>query len=741
MDMKLQFIKPLSFNLGFVAILLPWILIIGFASTLITLCIFLTVIIGIFFFGNFLLEAMSTNFTKSDRCLLSLPTGYLTVCGLIAIAVKSGVSSTAVFWALTIIAVFVTILGFLCRNLNETPKLEGLWSLVPLSVIIALLYYLPGAIRDAVYQPDGSFNWMFVDTQYFYAIASSVKSSIGVPRLPGTSFVYLNYHFGPYSIAGALSAALGIPLGDALVRVVRPIALISLILSTCAAGRFIGRGVGREASGGTFAVVGVFFYGAFTSLLANPLFEHLTSGNLLSELPNLIPSSGGLFAHLILGHSLVHGLNALLVLLLIMLAKLQTPEVSFFNPDPSMFGPAIIFPSSILLGFAFSGLYVVMFFWFGVRYKRTLLTLAIAIGAAFYSAWVMGYLTTLSTGHMVGFAPEQTMQTKLFSALAWFFIGLGVRVYAFTKLKNPFRDPVSAAVLILFSGLVATSMFIPDYDARYGFLYAQGILGVFTFAWLSVPVYAAFEGNWPEVFSEVNKFIRVVCIASMVFLSCAVVVYAFSDKHGSHFGEYSISIMRTAKYSLKILLLSAASLFLFHRSRKFKVLITACMISVYMLGFTAWVTDWMDYGLGRLKRDVTISKGEVHGLEVLRKISGKDDIIATNQHSLPDLKTNRPNRSYAYGALSERPVLIEGWEYSSVKNTPMFNKIFGENELIFTSDDGGLVKAIIDKYNIKYIVAKPGTTMNLATNPPVWLSEIPNTGSLKIYAVTDSGKS
>ena len=201
------------------------------------------------------------------------------------------------------------------------------------------------------------------------------------------------------------SAALNIPVGDALVRVVRPIALVSLFLSTYAAGRFLGRRVGHEATGEMLPVAGLFFYGSIVSFLDNPIFSRLTDGNILSN-TLVIPSHGGIFAHLVLGHSQVHGMNALLLLVLVLFAKLQSPDKRNLNPDISALGPAIIFPSSILLGFASLGLYTVLLLWFGRRNRRTLLTVGIAVSAAILSAKTMGYIGALSSGNLVGFAPS-----------------------------------------------------------------------------------------------------------------------------------------------------------------------------------------------------------------------------------------------------------------------------------------------------------------------------------------------
>ena len=736
MKMRLKIPKSNNSNAGLFAILLPWICIIAFESSGIALCTFLFLAIGMLVFGKFLLETINANFTEEDKWLLSLPTGYLSFCGLTALAVRLGVSSFTVFWAIGIPMVIVSIWYFIRHNLISVPKIQGLWALVPLSLIIALLYYLPGAIRDAVYLPDGSYNWMYVDTQFFHAVASSVKSSIGVPRMPGTSTIDLTYHFGPYGIAGILSEALDISVGDALVRVVRPIALLSLLLSAYAAGRFLGRGIGREATGGILAVAGLFFYGSIVSFLDNPVFTGLTNGNILSETPLLIPSYGGIFAHLVLGHSQVHGMNALLVLVLVLFAKLQSPDKRNFNPDISALGPAIIFPSSILLGFASLGLYAVLFLWFGRQYKRTLLTVGIAVCAAILSAKTMGYIGALSSGNLISVAPSETMLSKLLSAFVWFYLGLGVRVYAFTKIRNPFQDHVSATLIILFTGLVATSMFIPDFDSRYGFLYAQGVLNIFSFAWLTSPLHAAIDRNWSEVFSEVQKVIRIVLISGVVFLICAITFHFIYRNIYSDSSDMSLSAIRTIKYSSVLVLFSAVGLLLFNKSGIWKPLLTTCMICLYSFGFTAWVTDWENYGLGRQKKDITMSKGEVYGLEVLREVSHKGDMLATNQHSLSLQNQNKVNRSFGYEALSERPVFIEGWDYSSIRNTETFKNMLKDNELIFTSNDAASIKSVIDKYRIKYIVAKPGTDLDISNALPHWLTKIENTGSLNIYSVS-----
>ena len=104
-------------------------------------------------------------------------------------------------------------------------------ALVVLSALICAVYFLPGARNDAVLRRDGSFNWIYVDTQYFHSMAASIKSSDGPPKTPEQSTDELLYHFGPYAPAAAISRLDGLDLGDAFARVTRGASLWALVLS------------------------------------------------------------------------------------------------------------------------------------------------------------------------------------------------------------------------------------------------------------------------------------------------------------------------------------------------------------------------------------------------------------------------------------------------------------------------------------------------------------------------------
>ena len=185
-------------------------------------------------------------------------------------------------------------------------------ALVVLSVLICAVYFLPGARNDAVVRRDGSFNWIYVDTQYFHSVAASIKNSDGPPKAPGTSTEELRYHFGPYAPAAAISRLDGLELGDAFARVTRGASLWALVLSCFGLGTLLSLKANGGKFGGVMSVAGLFFYGSLLSLFTNELnASSSVTGAILFVIPTVaVPADGGPFSHLILGHSMLHGLGA-----------------------------------------------------------------------------------------------------------------------------------------------------------------------------------------------------------------------------------------------------------------------------------------------------------------------------------------------------------------------------------------------------------------------------------------------
>ena len=121
-------------------------------------------------------------------------------------------------------------------------------TLAVLSILICLVYFLPSARNDLVFGKDGSFKWMFIDSQHFHAIAASVKDSGSPPKTPGTATAELLYHFAPYAPAAGISRVDGLELGDAVARVTRGASLWALMLSCFGLGTLLS----MRATGGLF---------------------------------------------------------------------------------------------------------------------------------------------------------------------------------------------------------------------------------------------------------------------------------------------------------------------------------------------------------------------------------------------------------------------------------------------------------------------------------------------------------
>jgi hypothetical protein len=157
-------------------------------------------------------------------------------------------------------------------------------------------------------------------------------------------------------------------------------------------------------------------------------------------------------------------------------------------------------------------------------------------------------------------------------------------------------------------------------------------------------------------------------------------------------------------------------------------------MGVLSIGFLAWVTPWLNFGQGRMKMDVTLAPGEVQGLRQLRNLAAPDERFATNKHAI-SIMTADQYRSYAYAALAERPVLLEGYAYHSETANPDFKNLLFDNDLMFNTMDPETVRNLARKWHVRWLVARPGTDLALPRPLPTWLAEQKDSGDLKIYRI------
>jgi hypothetical protein len=209
-----------------------------------------------------------------------------------------------------------------------------------------------------------------------------------------------------------------------------------------------------------------------------------------------------------------------------------------------------------------------------------------------------------------------------------------------------------------------------------------------------------------------------------------IVIYA------AHSQAWIASLRLQILPCILLILLMAGTLSLMKRSRRFSAISSAILMGALMVGFLAWTTVWLRYGMGRVKTGITYPASEVRGLRRLGELMGPDERFATNKHALDMESLAPPNeRSYGYSALSERPVLLDGYLARGENALPWFKTLLHDNDLLFSATDPETLRDIARTWHVRWLVARPGTDIALPRPLPAWLVEQQNCGDLKIYRI------
>ena len=313
--------------------------------------------------------------------------------------------------------------------------------------------------------------------------------------------------------------------------------------------------------------------------------------------------------------------------------------------------------------------------------------------------------------------------------VVWFTVGLGFRIMGFRWISKPWRDPFSVLVLASVVGLWAFNLLIQTEhgDERYGQYYLQSMFSIFAFSLLTPGFWRGAErSQW------IGDWLRLAKKGMIILFACAVLLRTIIYATHSHGWIASFRFQVLPSFLLLLLLACAAALM--KRSRRFSAVGSAILMGVLAIGFLAWITPWLNFGLGRMKMDVTLAPGEVRGLKRLRELAAPGERFATNKHAVDNLPA-LPERSYAYATLSERPVLLEGYEYRGVTALPWFKTMLRENDLMFSTTDPETLRDIAKTWRVRWLVARPGTDIALPRPLPAWLVEQQDCGDLNIYRI------
>jgi hypothetical protein len=672
---------------------------------------------------------------RTETILLAPATGILAISALTAFWLRLGLP---LIWA-PALWLGPTVAGALRLRSNRSSLAKSTvaycGALAVLSVAICAVYFLPGARNDAVLRHDGSFNWIYVDTQYFHSMAATIKSGAPPPKDPGTATKELFYHFGPYAPAAAISRLTGLDLGDAFARVTRGASLWALVLSCFGLGMLLSLKATGGRFGGIMSVTGLFFYGSLLSLFSEELnsSSHVTGAILFKIRDVEVLADGGPFSHLILGHSMLHGLGAITAIMGVCLLQRERNAVLTWRGLILLALPAFAVSVNSVAAMYCVGIAGILLFWDRLGEARSWL-LIVLMFSLFLAAWkVMGY----------GQAPEAA-QTRIKEHMAWewwtlvvgFTVGLGFRIIGLRWISRPSRNPLSALVLASVLGLLLFSLLVhlegTEYpgtynNERYGIYFLQSMFSIFAFSRLT-------SGSWRGV--ERSRWVAEWLILAkrglILLVSCGVVIGIVAYATHVHTGIASFQ----PKIFLSLLLLSllAGTSALMKRSRRFSAIGSALLMGVLMIGFLAWIAPWLNFGLGRMKMDITLTTGEVRGLSRLGELAAPADLFATNKHAMDSVPSNR-ERSYAYAALSERPVLLEGYANHGVTTMPGFQTMLRDNDLMFTTTNPETLRYIAKAWRVRWLVARPGSDIALPRPFPAWLAEQQDCGDLRIYKV------
>jgi hypothetical protein len=717
--------RRMSLVMGLV--FLPWVAVVLFTAGVWATLNLLAYALVVFVVGYLVIYLALPANGRAEALLLSPAVGILIISALTAFWVRLGLP---LIWTL-VLWLGLAACGAACswkdRDLWRKGTISYGGALIFLSVLICGLFFLPGARNDAIQRRDGSFNWIYGDTQYFNSVAASIKNSEGPPKAPGISIEELRYHFGPYTPAAALSRFDGLDLGDAYARVTRGASLWALVLSCFALGTTLSLKATGRKFGGIMSVAGLFFYGSLLSLFTDERNgSSFVTGGILYTIPTpSVPANGGPFSHLILGHSMLHGLGAVTAIMGLCLIQREREPLPSWLQFILVALPALAVSVNSVGALYSLGVVGILLFWGRLGEARSWLLIILMLGL-FLGAWqIMGYR---NSPDMAAATINRQPGAYWWWVVICFIAGLGFRIVGFSWIKWPLRDPLSALVIATTLGLLLFNLSIQlDGNERYGTYYLDAMFSIFAFSRLAPGWWRGSErAQWSA------QWLKIAGRGIFILLGYAILM-RIVDRiiHSDTWVVYDrTEIVLAFLFGLFVVGMSALA----KRSRPFSMASSAILMGVLMIGFLAWITPLLNFGMGRMKMDVTVSPGEVQGLQRLRELAGRDERFATNKHDV-ESSANKSGRSYAYAALTERPVLLEGYLHHTQRESSDFLALQNDNDLMFATSDAETLHNLAKKWNVRWLVARPGTDIDVPRPLPAWLSEQQDSGALKIYRI------
>lgn len=709
--------------------LLPWVCVALFAARLRGAFDLIAYAILVFLAGYAVVSAVLPSKARACAIVLAPSTGVLILSALTAFWLRLGLPLVWVSVVWLGLAAVGSIGLWRDRGPLHAAKLEYGIPLVALSALICAFYFIPGAFNDAVLQPDGSFSWFNIDTQLYHSMVASIRNSVPPPKMVGTSTAELRYHFGPYALAAGISTLTGIAEGDALVRVTRGVEQWALIFSCFGLGTMLSiRATGR-AFGGLMSVAGLFFYGSVLSLFSGVVNPHpVAPWPILFEAGGQFPSNGGPFSHLLLGISMLHGIEAITAIMGLCLAQRAVEAITSWRLLPAVILPACVITVHSVAGLYCLGVVAILLFWGRLDSARSWI-LGVAMLGSFLGAWKVMDFGHAPVGQGAGIQFSH-LATNWWAFVMWFSVALGIRIIGFGWLRETLRSPLAMLVLVSFAGLLLFSWLGALWIGleHYGVYYLQAVFSILAFSRLPSRFWRSdARQEWIAEWLSYEK--RGLVLFTIVGVLIGILEYAIHRAAGiSHFrGRVLVCLS-----ALSLVVVVSA---IFRRSQRFSQLASAVISVVLLVGFLGWIPPWLKYRRAGQSYNVTLTPGEVRGLERFHEVAARGERFATNKHYPTGGADDRTADSYAYGTLSGLPVLLEGSYDGAEENIPGFEALQRDNDLLFTTTNQSLLRDIAESYRVRWLVLRPGTDLCLPKPLPPWLVEQRDSGNLRIYRI------
>lgn len=734
-----NFRGPWCFFLLLAALIFPWVSVLIASAPILVGTFFLVMLAVSSGLGYLLLRPIICLERYPFTLLLVPAAGHISMAAVITFGLRTGLGAALMFWIC--VAIGILGLGLLLIRLRDhrifQRSFNGGYRYFLLSIIICSVYFLPPAFREAVILPDGTFQWLYVDQQYHMAVAAAIKTADGRPRMPGMHEAELYYHFGADAISGALSAALPVSLAHSYARVLRGLTQFTLMVGCLGLGFVLVRVTGFPPIAALGSPILMFFYGSLSALFS-PIYNSSTTFNdpVLFNLPLSVLVNGGPFLEIILGTATAHGLIGL-TLTLALAISLITPKCPWLKSLVVVaIIPGMLVPLNLIIGIAATGLLVVAFIIRAPTALRSWLLALTAFGCTTAGYAAMGFLGAGITQLQI----DPVFYREIPGLIIWFLVGLGARTILFSPALASYSFGIRLLLGLLFFGFLSLTVLFYDPfwgNDRYGIYFLQSSISMLAGPLLVVLLLTPLSGTWVRVVDTARLLLkgtgRIAVLLTFIaaFGLTAVWIYGLFEDIELVYG-FKISLL----VGLAAAIASLTGLRLFAlKIHGLKNILAIAVLAIYATGFLAWFPDWLNFGFDRAQVAVRLPPQDVAGLSKIASLAEPGTLIATNQHSIPSIP-KRPERSYGYFALIERPILLEGWQYTEYLQS-IFSTIERDNTTLFTTKDQAEFRMIVERYGIDFIVARPETDIALPIPRPSWLCQLDGTGSLTVYQVME----